>query len=79
MGPQTGRETVRWPGGGRVLARSSMVELQPSKLVMRVRFPSPALWFSALVRGVFRWVLVIFRRRGSGRVPVVCPIGLAAC
>ena len=31
----------RWFGG--CCGRSSMVELQPSKLVMRVRFPSPAL------------------------------------
>jgi hypothetical protein len=30
----------RWFGG--CCGRSSMVELQPSKLVMRVRFPSPA-------------------------------------
>ena len=33
--------TVARFGGGR-RGRSSMVELQPSKLVMRVRFPSPA-------------------------------------
>jgi hypothetical protein len=39
-------ETVSYPGDSRALprlrGRSSMVELQPSKLVMRVRFPSPA-------------------------------------
>ena len=33
----------RWFGG--CCGRSSMVELQPSKLAMRVRFPSPAPWF----------------------------------
>ena len=39
----------RWFGG--CCGRSSMVELQPSKLVMRVRFPSPAL-INALVNGL---------------------------
>ena len=34
------------PFGG-CCGRSSMVELQPSKLVMRVRFPSPALFRSS--------------------------------
>jgi hypothetical protein len=54
-----GRETVRYrcqpqrsvsaeSCGG--CGRSSMVELQPSKLVMRVRFPSPALSVSTQVR-----------------------------
>jgi hypothetical protein len=43
-----GRETVRYgvtaaPYRGGCCGRSSMAELQPSKLVMRVRFPSPAL------------------------------------
>src|ERR1700684_1564768 len=33
--------------------RSSMVEPQPSKLVMRVRFPSPALIVPVQVRGSF--------------------------
>jgi hypothetical protein len=32
--------------------RSSMVEPQPSKLVMRVRFPSPALTVTAQVKGM---------------------------
>jgi hypothetical protein len=30
--------------------RSSMVELQPSKLAVRVRFPSPASWIARLPR-----------------------------
>jgi hypothetical protein len=44
-----GPETVRYGvtvaldfAGGGCCGRSSMAELQPSKLVMRVRFPSPA-------------------------------------
>ena len=55
LGPPRGaRESRRWRGRryatgvsrwfGGCCGRSSMVELQPSKLVMRVRFPSPALF-----------------------------------
>jgi hypothetical protein len=33
---------VRYGGGSSSCGRSSMAEPQPSKLVMRVRFPSPA-------------------------------------
>ena len=40
--------------------RSSMVELQPSKLVVRVRFPSPA----PLVRARFRRSGIAFRHGG---------------
>ena len=41
--PGTRRGTVRYAGAARPpRGRSSMAELQPSKLVMRVRFPSPA-------------------------------------
>jgi hypothetical protein len=51
-------ETVRYPRSGlaglgqaRLLrGRSSMAEPQPSKLVMRVRFPSPALTAPAQVK-----------------------------
>ena len=32
--------------------RSSMVEPQPSKLMVRVRFPSPALWSTRILRDV---------------------------
>ena len=60
LGPPRGaRESRRWRGRryatgvsrwfGGCCGRSSMVELQPSKLVMRVRFPSPALVFSSQV------------------------------
>jgi hypothetical protein len=38
----TGSGTLRSPRSGGVCGRSSMVEPQPSKLAMRVRFPSPA-------------------------------------
>src|SRR6185437_6592797 len=67
----------RWFGG--CCGRSSMVELQPSKLVMRVRFPSPALVIPAQVRGVLSTPLAIVMRHVSGYVPAACPIGRTAC
>ena len=43
---------VRYGIAARPRGRSSMVEPQPSKLVMRVRFPSPALSVPAQVMGM---------------------------
>ncbi len=46
---------------------SSVVELQPSKLVMRVRFPSPApeAWLSPKKRGCF-----FFHRHWKSNLPI---------
>jgi hypothetical protein len=41
----------------------------PSKLVMRVRFPSPALFIYSLVRHIIRWHSPTVRSRDSLGVP----------
>ena len=59
----------------RTRGRSSMAEPQPSKLVMRVRFPSPAPTRnprSAIVSPAGR---ARIKTRGPSVVPVACPIG----
>jgi hypothetical protein len=68
---------VRYGGGSASCGRSSMAEPQPSKLVMRVRFPSPAptrnhrsVPLSA--SGTFK-----IRKPQSVGVPVACPMDVA--
>ena len=54
--------------------RSSMVEPQPSKLVMRVRFPSPAL-SRPLSSSQLRGMVISSRAILRTSVPVACPCG----
>jgi hypothetical protein len=59
----------------RTRGRSSMAEPQPSKLVMRVRFPSPAPTRNPRsARALALWRIAI-KRRGPSVVPAACPIG----
>ena len=50
--PQGNSDGGRWPGPLQYTVRgcSSMVELQPSKLITRVRFPPPASFLSLIAR-----------------------------
>jgi hypothetical protein len=75
LGNPGGGETVRYAKAGEPpRGRSSMVEPQPSKLVMRVRFPSPAprtspgqRTFAGLARRLIRgWVRATYVPRADG-------------
>ena len=60
--------------------RSSMAELQPSKLVMRVRFPSPAPMYKPRSEGTRTVVAILWRSvsvAGRARHVPLGPLGAA--
>jgi hypothetical protein len=63
----------------RACGRSSMAEPQPSKLVMRVRFPSPAPTQNPRSRAVSSSRPTTVKTPCPSFVPVACPIGSWLC
>ena len=71
--PVTARRDLRLPPPSR--GRSSMVEPQPSKLVMRVRFPSPAPLLQPRSGAVSSLPAPVGRGDRERRVPHTCHTG----